>query len=128
VLNLRFQIEKLVKNQRYIEAAQMKKKLSVLEDKNQVTNTRREIEKHENKFIYLKKKHENELFALEKKINIGKEEMIKAREKDFESIHLKFKVLKEKKEKFHRHERIMEEKRLKQFKPCSKYLFKMIQE
>lgn len=128
MLNLRFQIEKLVKNQRYMEAAQLQKKLGQLEEKNQVANTRREIDKHENKFIFLKKKHENELFALEKKINIGKEEMIKAREKDFESIHLKFKVLKERKEKQQRQERIVEEKRLKQFKPCSKYLFKMMHE
>ena len=106
----------------------MQKKLGQLEEKNQVANTRREIDKHENKFIFLKKKHENELFALEKKINIGKEEMIKAREKDFESIHLKFKVLKERREKQQRQERIIEEKRLKQFKPCSKFLFKMMHE
>lgn len=112
----------------YVEAAQLKKKLNILEEKNQITNTRREIDKRENMFLQLKKKHENELMALEKKINIGKEEMIKAREKDFESIHLKFKVLKEKKEKQHRHELIAEEKRLKRFKPCSKFLFKMMNE
>ena len=108
-----------------MEAAHLKKKLAVLEEKNHITNTRREIDKRENKFLQLKKKHENELLALEKKINIGKEEMIRAREKDFESIHLKFKVLKEKKEKQHRHEMIIEEKRLKRFKPSSKYMFKM---
>jgi hypothetical protein len=128
VLNLRFQIQKLVKNQRYVEAAHLKKKLNELEGKNHETNTRREIDKREHKFLHLKKKHENELMALEKKINIGKEEMIKAREKDFESIHLKFKVLKEKREKRHRQELIAEEKRLKRFKPCSKYLFKMVHE
>jgi hypothetical protein len=126
VINLRFQIEKLVKSQQYIQAAHLKKKLIKLEEKNHNQNTRREINKRENKFLYLKKKHENELHALEKKINIGKEEMIKAREKDFESIHLKFKVLKEKKEKQHRHEMIVEEKRLKGFKPSSKYLFNSI--
>ena len=111
-----------------MEAAQLQKKLGILENKNQETNTRREIDKREHKFLQLKKKHENELMALEKKINIGKEEMIKAREKDFESIHLKFKVLKEKREKQHRQELIAEEKRLKQFKPCSKFLYRMVNE
>ena len=108
-----------------MEAAHLQKKLEKLEKINHLNNTKREIDKRKNRFLQLEKKHENELFALEKKINIGKEEMIKAREKDFESIHLKFKVLKEKKEKQHRQEMIIEEKRLKRFKPSSKYLFKM---
>lgn len=95
-----------------------------MEEKNQIVNTQREIEKRENKFLQLRKKHENELMALEKKINIGKEEMIKAREKDFEGIHLKFKVLKEKKEKEQKQEVINEERRLKMFKPTSKYMLK----
>lgn len=121
-MNLRFQIGKLVKIQKYVEAAKMKKKLRVLEEKNHLTNTRREIYKRENKFIELKKKHEIELYALEKKIKIGKEEMMKAREKDFESIQLKFKVLKEKNEKKQKKEKSHEEKRLKIFRPCSKYM------
>lgn len=114
----------MVKIQKYLEAAEMKKKLKILEEKNEDTNTKREIYKRENKFIQLTKKHETELFALEKKIKIGKKEMIKAREKDFESIHLKFKVLKEKNEKKQRKKRLSEEKRLKRFRPCSKYMIR----
>ena len=86
------------------------------------------MDKKENHYLKLKKKHDNELAALEKRINIGKEEMIKSREKDFMEIHLKFKVLKEKQEKYQKQELIMEEKRLKGFKPTSKYLIKMMED
>ena len=122
MLNLRFQIEKLVKNQRYNEAAHLQKKLSKLEEKNEILNIKRIHEKHENLFLKLKKTHENEMNALEKKIRIGKEEMLRAREKDFNGINLKFKVLKEKLEKQHRQEQISEERRLKMFKPSSNYI------
>lgn len=126
VIKLRFQINKLVKAQEYIEAAYLKKKLVKLEEKNELRNTRQEISKRESTFLKIKKRHENELLALEKKINLGKEEMIKARESDFESIHLKFKVLKEKREKKQKSEMIIEKKRLRSFKPSSNHLFSTI--
>lgn len=128
IINLKFQIEKLVKYQNYIEAANLKKKLKKLEQKNEEVKKKIELDKRENQFLKLRKKHENELLALEKRINIGKEEMIKSREKDFMEIHLKFKVLKEKQEKHQKQEMIAEEKRLKGFKPTSKYLFKMMED
>jgi hypothetical protein len=127
IINLRFQIEKLVKAQNYIQAANLKKKLKKLEEKNEDIRRKKEIEKTKNKFLTIRKKHENELMALEKRINIGKEEMIKSREKDFMEIHLKFKVLKEKQETQQKQEMIAEEKRLKGFKPTSKYLFKTME-
>ena len=105
-----------------MEASQLQKKLKKIEEKNHKVSIAREIEKRENKFIHLNKIHEIELKALQEKINVGKNEMIRAKEKDFESIQLKYDVLKKQQENEHRHEEISEHKRLKNFKPTSKYL------
>ena len=105
-----------------MEAAQLQKKLKKIEDNNHKVSIAREIEKRENKFIHLNKIHDMELKALQEKINVGKNEMIRAKEKDFESIRLKYDVLKKQQEKEHRQEEISENKRLKNFKPTSKYL------
>ena len=68
------------------------------------------------------KRHQNELVATEKKINTEREELLKIREKDFDKLHSKFKVFREKLENNHTSDFIWEEKRLRTFNPSSNHL------
>lgn len=122
VLNLEYQIERLVKDQRYTEAAQLQKKLE---------KSRREAEvrihgKTEDKIKLLLenliKKHETELLAVEARLNAERDTLLGAREKEFEALHTKFRVFREKLEKNHAAEFNREERALKGFKPSSNHL------
>lgn len=68
------------------------------------------------------KRHENELLVIEKRLNSDREELLKMREKDFEMIHSKFRIFREKLETNHNADYIKEEKRLKSFNPSANYL------
>ena len=68
------------------------------------------------------KKHENELVAIEKRLNSDREELLRMREKDFEKVHSKFRVFREKLDNNHNADFIREEKKLKTFNPSANYL------
>lgn len=122
ILNLQHQIMALVKDQRYNEAAVLQKKLEKLRDacvqKNQFTMD----ESIRNKLEAVHRKHENEIMAIEKRINANREALYKAKETEFEQLNSRFKVYREKLENNHANELIKEEKRMKSFNPCSNNL------
>ncbi len=127
ILNLEYQIEKLVKDQRYNEAGILQKRLDQLKNDclNKI-NTKTE-EKIRNLIENMNKRHENELTALEKRLNSDRDELLKMREKDFEKAHSKFRVFREKLENNHTADFIKEEKKLKTFNPSSNYLANLAQ-
>ena len=122
ILNLQHQIQGLVKDQRYNEAAILQKKLEKSRDicvqKNQFSMD----ESIRNKLETVHRKHENEIMAIEKRINANREAMYKAKELEFEQLNSRFKVYREKLENNHANELIKEEKRMKSFNPCSNNL------
>ena len=122
VLNLEYQIEKMVKDQRYTEAAQMQKKLDKLKRESEMKIHQKTENKIRSLLENLIKKHETELLAVESRLNTERDNLLLAREKDFESVHSKFKVFREKLENNHNTEFNREEKTLKGFKASSNYL------
>jgi hypothetical protein len=122
ILNLEYQIEMLVKDQRYNEAGNLQKRLDVLKNDciNKINN--KTEEKIKNLLENMSKRHENELIAIEKRLNSDREELLKAREKEFEKVHSKFRVFREKLDNNHNGDFIKEEKRLRTFKPSSNNL------
>lgn len=122
VLNLQYQIERLVRDQRYTEAAQLQRQLE---------KARREAElrihgKTEDKIKLLLenliRRHETELLAAEARLNAERDALLGAREKDFEALHTKFRVFREKLEKNHAAELIREERALRAFRASSNLL------
>merc|ERR1712045_504241 len=79
VLNLEYQIERLVKDQRYKEAATLQKKVEALREKclNKIDNATTSKKNH--KVEYFLQKQEYEMQALCKKIDTGREELVKAK-------------------------------------------------
>jgi len=122
VLNLEFQIEKMVKDQRYTEAAQMQKKLEKLRRDSENKIQKKTEDKIKILLENLIKKHETELLAVESRLNAERDNLLITREKDFENLHAKFKVFREKLENNHNTEFNKEEKALKGFKASSNYL------
>lgn len=122
VLNLEFQIEKMVKDQRYTEAAQLQKKLDKQRREAEMKIHQKTEEKIKSLLENLIKKHETELQAVEARLNAERDVLLTSREKEFENIHSKFKVFREKLEKNHTNEFNREEKTLKGFKASSNYL------
>jgi hypothetical protein len=119
VLNLEFQIEKMVKDQRYTEAGHLQRRLETLKnDCLQKINQKTE-DKVRNLLENYNKRHENELTVIEKRLNSERDELLKMREKDFERVHSKFKVFREKLESNHTADFIREQKKLKTFNPSS---------
>jgi len=122
VLNLEYQIERLVKDQRYTEAAQLQKKLEKLRREAEVRIHGKTEDKIKLLLENLIKKHETELLAVEARLNAERDTLLGAREKEFEALHTKFRVFREKLEKNHAAEFNREERALKGFKPSSNYL------
>lgn len=122
VINFEYQIEKLVKDQRYTEAAHLQKKLDKL--RNEVGNKINQKTEDKIKLLLenLIKKHENELIAVEARLNADRDNLLLAREKDFDNFHAKFKIFREKLDKNHVNEFNREEKALKGFKASSNHL------
>ncbi len=122
VLNLEFQIECLVKDQRYNEAGNLQKRLDMLKNECLHKINIKTDEKVRNLVENLNKRHVNELTAIEMRLNSDREKLLKMREKDFERVHSKFKVYREKLENNHNIDFISEEKKLKSFNPSSNQL------
>ena len=122
ILNLEYQIEMLVKDQRYTEAGQLQKKLEGLRNNCMIKINTKTEEKVRNLLENMVKRQENEFIAIEKRLNSDREELLKMREKDFEKIHSKFRVFREKLENNHNAEFIREEKKMKGFNPSSNHL------
>ena len=119
VLNLEYQISVLVKDQRYNEAAVVQKKLEKLRDACLQKSHGTIDDSIRNKLEGANKRQENELIAVEKRINANREALFKAKDFEFEQLNSKFKVYREKLENNHVNEFIKEEKKLKAFNPCS---------
>jgi len=128
VLNLEFQIEKLVKDQRYTEAGHLKKRLDVLRNGCIDKINMKTEDKIRNILENSIKRHETELVVIEKRLNSDRDSLLKQREKEFERIHSKFKVFREKLENNHTSDFIREEKKLKNFNPSSNNLAFLDQE
>lgn len=122
VLNLEYQIEKMVKDQRYTEAAQLQKKLDKLKRESEMKIHKKTEDKIRTLLENLIKKHETELVAIESRLNTDRDNLLLSREKEFENLHSKFKVFREKLENNHNTEFNREEKALKGFKASSNYL------
>ena len=95
VLNLEYQIEKLVKDQRYKEAHSIQKKVDVLRAKCMNKIDGATLSRKNHKVELLLKKQEYEMQALCKKIDTGREELVKAKEKDYQKLVSKYRVLRE---------------------------------
>lgn len=122
ILNLEYQIEMLVKDQRYTEAGQLQKKLESQRNNCMIKISNKTEEKIRNMLEAVVKRQENEFVAIEKRLNSDREELLKMRDKDFEKIHSKFRVFREKLENNHNSEFIREERKLKSFNPSSNHL------
>jgi len=122
VLNLEYQIARLVADQRYSEAAQLQKKLEKTRRDAELKIHGRTEDKIKLLLENLIKKHETELLAVEARLNAERDTLLAAREKEFEALHTKFRVFREKLEKNHAGEFNREERALKTFKPSSNHL------
>ena len=122
ILNMEYQVQMLVRNQRYTEAGNLLKRL---EDQKNICLNKINDKTDEKIRIMLEnvvKRHENELLVIEKRLNADREELLKMREKDFELVHSKFKIFRDKLENNHNSDFNKEEKRLKSFNPSANYL------
>ena len=122
VLNLQYQVEQLVKDQRYNEAGFLQRRLDVLKNECLARMGQKTEDKIRNLVEHKGRRHENELVAIEKRLNSDREELLKMREKDFERIHSKFRVFREKLDNNHSIDFVREEKRLRSFNPSSNNL------
>ena len=122
VLNLEYQVSALVKDQRYNEAAVVQKKLEKLRDQVIVKANSGIDDSIRLKLEAASKKQENEIVAIEKRINSNRDLLLRAKNEEFERLNSKFRVYREKLENNHVNEFLKEEKRLKGFNPCSNSL------
>lgn len=122
IINIEYQIKKLVSNQRYNEAGLLQKKLEVLKEKAREKNYFRNEDKTKNKMEKIIRDQMIELSAIESKLISERDSMIKAREKAIEAIHCKYRVFHDKMVKVHQSDAVNEERALKNFNPCSNYL------
>ena len=122
VLNLEFQIEKMVRIQKYNEAAHLQKKLEKLRNSCMEKIGRSTEDKMRLLMENFVKKHETELMAVEARLNSERDELLAMREKDFENLNAKFKVYREKLESNHNTEVNRKEKDLRSFNPSSNFL------
>jgi ElaB/YqjD/DUF883 family membrane-anchored ribosome-binding protein len=125
ILNLEYQISVLVKDQRYNEAAIVQKKLAKLKDKAVEKGHGAIDESLRNKLEAANKKRENELIAIEKRLNSLRDQLFREKDSEFDQLNSRFKVYREKLENNHVNEFIKEEKRLKGFNPYSKAFAEM---
>ena len=119
VLNFEHQIQYLVKDQRYNEAAVVKRKLEASKDQCLQKNSFNINERIQMQLDSMSKRHQNELNALDKRMITKREALFKAKDQNLEAVNAKFRVFREKLENNHVTEFIREEKRLKSFNPCS---------
>lgn len=126
VLNMEFQIEKLVKDQRYKEAHALQKKVEVLRQKCWSKIDNQTTARRNHKIEFFLQKQEYEMQALCKKIDTGREELIKAREKDYQKLVSKYRVLRENLDDTQILEFQRAEKTLKMFKPSSNFFNKSL--
>lgn len=122
VLNLEYQVSVLVKDQRYNEAAIVQKKLEKLRDQVILKANSGIDDSIRLKLEAASKKQENEMVAIEKRINSNRDLLIRAKDEEFERLNSKFRVYREKLENNHINEFLREEKKLKSFNPCSNSL------
>jgi hypothetical protein len=125
VLNLEFQIEKMVRKQRYHEAALLQKRLEKERGVCMEKIGKDTEEKMRNLLENFIKRHETELHAVEVRLNSERDELLTMREKDFENLNNKFKVYREKLESNHNTEINREEKNLRSFNPSSNFLLEI---
>lgn len=125
ILNLEYQISVLVKDQRYNEAAVVQRKLERLKQSALQKGHGQIDESLRNRMEAANKKRENELIAIEKRINSMRETLAREKDTEFEQLNSRFKVYREKLENNHVNEFIKEEKRLKGFNPYSKAFAEM---
>lgn len=127
VLNLEFQIDCLVKEQRYKEADALERKLHKLRRFCQERNKESDKQRINHLLAQYANKQTNELNVLRKKIDSGREELLKAREKDYQKLVAKYKVLRENLDDSHILEYQKIERHLKLFKPSSNLFNKSYQ-
>eukprot|EP00758_Cryptobia_borreli_P018851 Tbor_TRINITY_DN7556_c0_g1::TRINITY_DN7556_c0_g1_i1::g.918::m.918 len=89
VLELRASLEKAVQSRKYLEAEEIKQRLSVIEEKELAEFYRGLSRTFERKREEIKKKYINELRAMEKKIKTGLDELNKQRQKDLNRLLLR---------------------------------------
>lgn len=122
IINMEYQIKRLVTTQRYDEAGVLQKKLEVLKGKAREKNSSRNEDKVRNRIEKIIRDQMIELSALESKLISERDSMIQAREKAIEAIHSKYRVFHDKMVKTHQNDAANEERALKNFNPSSNYL------
>lgn len=122
IINMEYQIKRLVNDQRYDEAGIMQKKLDVLRLKARELNLTKTEEKIKNRLEKVMRDQMIELSALESKLLSERDTMLKAREKAVEATHSKYRVFYEKMLKTHQADAANEERALKNFNPSSNYI------
>jgi len=127
LLNLEFQIAMLVKDQRYKEAHALQKKAENLIDRCRKKNESLNHNTRNSKVEHLLQKQEHELQALMYKVETGREDLIKAREKDYHQLVSKYRVLREKLDDDQIFDYHKTEKTLRNFKPSSNLFNKSMQ-
>lgn len=119
VLNLEYQIQQLVRGQRYKEAHALQRKAEDLKNKCLKKNESHWNNTKNNKLDHFIQKQEYEMQALCYKIDTGREELIKAREKDYQKLVSKYRVLRENMDDTQIMEYHRSEKNMKSFNPSS---------
>merc|ERR1712150_259105 len=127
VLNLEYQIERLVKNQRYTEAHALQKKVEALRQKCSAKIDNQTFERRNHKIDHFLQKQDYEMQALCKKIDTGREELVKAKEKDYQKLVSKYRVLRENLDDSQILEYQKHLRTLKMFKPSSNLFNKSFQ-
>ena len=127
VLNLEYQIDRLVKDQRYKEAHALQKKVEVLREKCSVKIDQQTSQRRNHKVDHFMQKQDYEMQALCKKIDTGREELVKAKEKDYQKLVSKYRVLRENLDDSQVLEYQKHLKTLKMFKPSSNLFNKSFQ-
>lgn len=91
-INLQFKMEQMAKNQRFREAAEIK---AQLEDEYNKCIEKIEMEREakvQKMMEKLMKKQENELKSLKQKITVNRNDLLKTKEKDYDSLVKKYKA------------------------------------
>ena len=127
ILNLEYQIQRLVKDQRYKEAHALQKKAEALRQKCSVKIDNETAQRRNHKIDHFLQKQDYEMQALCKKIDTGREELVKAKEKDYQKLVSKYRVQRENLDDSQILEYQKHLKTLKMFKPSSNLFNKSFQ-
>ncbi len=112
----------MVKNQNYEEAAALQRKIDKLKQKSSGRNRKDFETKIKNLLEQLIKKHKNDLKGYKVKLETERNQISIIRAKEIESLHSKFKVIRDKLFNNQKAEFNYESKKLKCFKPSSNYI------